>query len=208
MILDKIKKELKNRFNSLEIFYGDPEEKRSIFFDIGYGERVVLFFLPLDTNSKKELLIYRMPLEVLFESIRRFIEVKPPVGYRIRFFISYDDKDKYHPLLDHVEKFGKNKFLLVVNLEEAGLGNEKLIINNLPEEFLLKIDRVLKENLFVIKKSRLKEWALADYLQMKVVEFRSLPNKFKNSVNADFYDGKRRDFIVMIIFAILKRVLK
>ncbi|MEZ0323345.1 MAG: hypothetical protein ABWJ98_03425 [Hydrogenothermaceae bacterium] len=200
---------MKKKFDLLDIYDESFDGSRVVYFDIGYGEKFVIFALPIGKDFDISLLKYRMPLEVLKESVRRFIEVKPPTGYRIRFLISFDKDDKYRPVVFHISGIGKDKILLVINLEEAGLGNEKVVINGLDSIFLLKIDRVLKDIGLKIGKIHKKDTlSLTDRIDVRILEFISYPNKFKGLLKEEFFDKKRRDFIVVFIFTFLKKIFR
>lgn len=209
MILDELKRDLNRKFGLSDIYDESSISGRALYFDIGYGEKFVLFTLPTDKNFDLSLFKYSMPLEVLKESVRRFIEIKPPTGYRIRFLISFDKEDRYNPVISHISKIGKDKILILVNLEETGLGNEKIVINGLDYISLLKIDKILDENRFRIGKIFRKDGiSLAYKTDIKVLEFVSFPNEFKDVLKREFFDKKRRDFIVMFIFTFLKKVFR
>ncbi|MCX7739278.1 MAG: hypothetical protein N2Z80_07750 [Hydrogenothermaceae bacterium] len=206
VVFKDIKKRLTTKFKDLNFLEETfPEGSLNLYFDVGYGEKFVIFFLPIDREFNPNLLIHFAPLEVFFESVRRFLEIKPPVGYRVRFFLS---SGGFKNLLDHLEKLGRYRVLLVVNLEETGIGNEKIVINGLSGNILYKIDKILNNQGLSTRKINIKEENHLEDRIMSTMQFRSIPNKYKNILPKDLYEVKRRDYIVLLIFLIITSVFK
>lgn len=206
VVFKDIKKKLITKFRELNLLEeAFPEGSLNLYFDVGYGEKFVVFFLPIYREFNPNLLIYFAPLEVFFEFVRRFLEVKPPVGYRVRFFLS---SGGFKNLLDHLEKLGRDRVLLVVNLEETGIGNEKIVINGLSDKILYKIDKILKNQGLSTRKINIKEENPLEDRMISIIQFRSIPNKHKNLLPKDLYEVKRRDYIVLLIFLIITSVFK
>lgn len=195
-----IKRKLESRFKEINI----KEERDNLYFDIGYGEKFVIFFLPLEKEFDPNLLLDYAPIEVFFESVRRLKEVKPPVGYRVRFLVSPEEKS-FH---SHIKKIGIDRVLLVVNLRETGIGNEKIVVNNLSSKILYKIDKTLKNHGLRTGKLKIKEGKFLHLPDVDVIQFSSYPNNYKRVLPKGLFDPKRRDYIVLLIFLLTKSVLE
>lgn len=208
--LKQLETELKNRFKDIKLNWDFIESKgANLFFDIGFGEKFVIFTLPIGKDFKPENLVNFYSLEILFESVRRFIHVNPPKGFRVRFLITDSRDGDLLNLKLHIDKLGKERILTIINLDELGLGNEKLVINGLDSRMIFKINKVIKENGLNVKMIKWKKNCMAEKIPgINIIEFKSYPNKFIDLLPKDFFDEKRKNYATGLIFLIVTQVFK
>lgn len=207
----EIEKRLKNKFKNLNLNFDFVEGRKvNIFFDVGFGEKFVIFVLPLESNYDLESLLNFSSLEVLFESIRRFIQVNPPKGFRVRFVITDNNDNSFTNLRLNTDKLGReDRILMILNIKETGVGNEKIVINGLESDLIFKINKLIKENGLNTKLIRWKEDCMADKISnINVLEFKTYPNNFANILPKDFFDKKRVAYITTLISLIVTQVFK
>lgn len=206
----EIEKRLKNKFKNLNLNFDFANGRKvNIFFDVGFGEKFVIFVLPFENNYDLESLLNFSSLEVLFESIRRFIQVNPPKGFRVRFILTDNNDNSFTNLRLHTDKLGRDRILMILNIKETGVGNERIVINGLEGNLIFKINKVIKENGLNTKLIRWKEDCMADKISnINVLEFRTYPNNFANILSKDFFDKKRVAYITTLIFLIVTQVFK
>lgn len=208
--LKQFEAKFKNRFKEIKINWDFIENKGvNLFFDIGFGEKFVIFTLPVGKDFKPENLSNLYSVEILFESVRRFIHVNPPKGFRVRFLITDNRDGDLLNLKLHIDKLGKERILTIINLHELGLGNEKLVINGLDSRMIFKINRVIKENGLNVKMIKWKRGCMADKIPgINIIEFKSYPNNFIELLPKDFFDEKRKNYAVGLLFLIVTQVFK
>lgn len=185
------------------------EEEGLLYFDVGFGEKFVFFVLPVWRYFSLNALSGFMSVEVFFETVRRFVEVKPPKGYRARFIIFDSHERGYNVLKNHLNFTGYERVLILINLKDLGLGNEKVVINGLSSKLIYRIVKTLRENGLITGIINLKEGALSEEIKgVNLLEFVSYPNNFKDRLTRQMYDIRRRDFGVTLTMLILDSVLK
>lgn len=201
VVAKHIKKRIKSKYYDIKIV----EEKSLLYFDIGIGEKFVIFTLPVEPDFSFGSLVGFMSVEVFLEIIRRFVEINPPKGHRVRFIVFKE----YPMLFEHLTSLGTERVLLLVNVKELGLGNEKVVINCLSGEVITKIHRIIKQNGLSLGMVRVENLTFPDKVGgLEILQFSSFPNPYKTKMPKDIYDVKRRDFGVALAILLTSSVIR
>lgn len=200
-----LKKVLKKKYPDIKIV----EDKHLLHFDVGFGEKFTVFVLPVWPGFSLNSLTGFMSVEVFLETVRRFVEVRLPRGFRVRFVVFNSDEKVCKELSTHLTHVGLDRVLILINLKDLGLGNEKVVINGLNGRLVYRIEKTLKENGLNTKMINIREKTLSDIITgIDILEFVSYPNVFKERLTKEMYDIRRRDFGVTLAILILNSVLK
>ncbi len=187
----------------------------NLFFDIGYGSYYFFVILPYDskTQSINNLSFYGS-YKVIKELIRRSLQISSPKGYRIRFLFS--DLTYYNNagLIEHIKNINTEKVLGILNVQNSGLGNEKIVIKNY--RYLIdkytenKIDNILSKIGESVNKIPMKEYTNVDLIiqNSPIIWFYSYPNVHKNKLHYSFLSKDKIKKTAYILFSILKNIYR
>lgn len=204
-VVKNIKKGLKKKYPDIKIV----EDGHLLHFDVGFGEKLAVFVLPVWQGFSLGSLSGLTSVEVFLETVRRFVEVKPPKGYRARFIVFDGREEGLQAVNDHITSIGHSRVLILINLRELGLGNEKIVINGLSGRFIYRIAKTIRENGLSTGMINLRQRTLSDIVKgIDILEFVSFPNSFKDRLTGEMFDTRRRDFGVTLLTLILNSVLK
>ncbi|WP_456401745.1 hypothetical protein [Persephonella sp.] len=188
------------------------EITRNIYFDIGYGAYFLFLVFPYDSRYQtKDSLDFYGSFQVTKELIRRLLEVKKPSGYRIRvIFTDYKYID-YLPLKEHLKKIDPDLILAVINTENSGLGNEKLILKtdkHIIDSFHFnRIYELFRQMDIPFKTDRYSGFYFPD-LKVPVVWFSSQPNGNLYSLKKEFLSKKLIENFASNLFYIMNNLYK
>ncbi|NPA52048.1 MAG: hypothetical protein GXO22_04065 [Aquificae bacterium] len=187
----------------------------NLFFDFGYGNYYFLIVLPYDSLEQSlKNLNFIGSYKVTKELIRRIFEVSAPKGYRIRFLFCDHAYHNNIGLVEHIKNINTDKILAVMNLQDTGLGNEKLITKNyryLLDEYtqrkIIKIANKIGES---IKSTVMDDFSNIDLIikDIPIIWFYSFPNRYKTSLHYNFLPKIYTKKISYILFSIIKNLYR
>ncbi|WP_457644492.1 hypothetical protein [Persephonella sp.] len=185
---------------------------KNFYFDIGYGAYFLFLIFPYDSRYQtKDSIDFYGGFQVTKEIIRRLLEVKKPSGYRIRVLFSDYKYSGYKPLKEHLKKIDKDLILSIINTENTGLGNEKLIIRtdkNIIDNFHFRRIKYLLEVLNLpLKTDRLEAFYFPDF-KVPVVWFASQPNNNIYTLKKEFLNRELIDKFASNLFYIMNNLYK
>ncbi len=185
----------------------------NFFFDIGYGADIFYIVFPYDSLKQNERsLSFRGSFEVLKEITRRLLNVTKPKGFRIRILI-YDHRFHFnYGLKKHLDNINISRVLSVLNLQDCGLGNEKIVIKN--NRYMLDnmtealIYRELYRIGIEVDRINLFEFSDIDtvFKNKPIVWFLSYPVNKKHNIDYTFLKREYSGKVSAFIFSILKNV--
>ncbi len=185
---------------------------KNIYFDIGYGAYFLFLVFPYDSRFQtKDCLDFYGSFQVTKEIIRRLLEVKKPSGYRIRVLFSDYKYADYRPLKEHIKKIDNDLILSIINTENCGLGNEKLIVKsekNIIDRFHFdRINRLMKNLNLSIKTDRYEGLYFPDF-KIPVVWFASQPNNNIYTLKKEFLNRNLIERFASNLFYIMNNLYK
>ncbi|ACO04010.1 MAG TPA: hypothetical protein DEP48_00170 [Persephonella sp.] len=188
------------------------ESVKNIYFDIGYGAYFLFLVFPYDSRYQtKDSIDFYGSFQVTKEIIRRLLEVKKPSGYRIRVLFSDHKYTGYRPLKEHIKKIDSDLILSIINTENSGLGNEKLIIKtdrNIIDSFHFeRIKHLLGKLNLPLKTDRLEAFYFPDF-KVPVVWFSSQPNNNIYTLKKEFLNRELIDRFASNLFYIMNNLYK
>ncbi len=187
----------------------------NLFFDVGYGADIFFIIFPYDSKIQSiEDLSFKGSFFVLKEIIRRILNVTKPKGFKIRVLLCDLRFHLNYGLKFHLKKMDKSRIISVLNIQDTGLGNEKLVVKNI--RYI--IDGLMEANILTglnrlgmqIERTVLKEFSNIDELinNKSIIWLLSYPNKYKHKLNHFFLSKEFYDDAATMLFLILKNALK
>ncbi|NPA57772.1 MAG: hypothetical protein GXN94_00615 [Aquificae bacterium] len=186
---------------------------KNFFFDIGIGGRILLIHFPFDSRfSQPDSLSFHGSFQATLHLAQKLNRVKHPRGFRIRFLFSDMYLSRYAGLGEHLKAVGKERVLFVFNMENVGVGNEKLVLkerrNLLGRKLFSRISFLLHRIGREVATDSLKDYSGIDGLPVQVVWFNSQPNQFLYHLKKDFLNGKLITGFVNTAFYLINNVYK
>ena len=165
------------------------------YFDIGVGAYFLYINFPYDSVFQDtESINFYASFKTLLYLLEKFINVKHPKGYRIRIIISDMLYKDYEGLYEHFKKIDTDRVLSVINIQNCGLGNEKLIIKNrrnlIDSYHYTKLKRIFKGQKIIFQEEKLKDYSRIDRIRLPIIWFSSQPNEFLYSLKKEFINEK------------------
>ncbi len=199
MDLKKIKKDLKI-YEGIDFkFYNNG----ILYSDIGYGDKFVILYLNLEDKSLSTLRDFSS-YQVFKEILKRFITISYPAGFRTRFILSLkQDIYTFKKYIDEV--VGNEKVLDLFILDSVGVGNEKIMANNLSSNKIMKVREII-ENFGLCTDLIIDKELILDNFNADSFIVKSFPNCFLKKLDNSFYNEKLRDRTVFMITTILKKL--
>ncbi len=183
----------------------------NFFFDIGYGTDIFYIVFPYDSLKQNERnLSFRGSFEVLKEITRRLLNITKPKGFRIRILICDHRFHFNYGLKKHLENINMSRVLSVLNLQDCGLGNEKIVVKN--NRYMLDntteslIYRELYRMGIYMDRINLFEFSDIDtvFKDKPIVWLLSYPVNKKHNIDYTFLKREYSGKVSAFIFSILK----
>ncbi|WP_457625719.1 hypothetical protein [Persephonella sp.] len=189
------------------------KEYKNLFFDIGVGTYFLYINFPFDSRFQyTDSLSFYGSFSSLLSLIKKLIDIKHPRGYRTRVIISDMMFSDYEGLYNHIKNTDKEKILSITNIENCGIGNEKLIIKNrknlLDSFHYRKIKKILKKAGKSYPEETLKDYSNIDRINIPVIWFASQPNENLYNLKKEFLNEKLILNFVNDLFFILNKLYK
>ena len=165
------------------------------YFDIGVGAYFLYINFPYDSvfYDEKSINFYGS-FKTLLYLLEKFINVKHPRGYRIRVIASDMLHKDYEGLYQHFKNIDADRVLSVINIQNCGLGNEKIIIKNrrnlIDSYHYAKIKKIFEGQKFSFQEEKLKDYSNIDRIKLPIIWFSSQPNEFLYSLKKEFINEK------------------
>ena len=165
------------------------------YFDIGVGAYFVYINFPYDSLFQdEENISFYSSFKTLLYLLDKFINVKHPRGYRIRIIASDMLHKDYEGLYRHFENIDTDRVLSVINIQNCGLGNEKLIIKNrrnlIDSYHYSKLKKIFERQKISFQEEKLKDYSNIDRVKLPIIWFSSQPNEFLYSLKKEFINEK------------------
>jgi hypothetical protein len=113
----------------------------AVSFFIGYGEKFFIYYLSIkDLEKLSDFSAYIVFKEIL----DRYMKVGYPKGFRTRFFINFNND--FQCLRKNLKELKKDDVLLLFLLNNAGVGNEKLAVNNINKNLIKRLEKLIENN--------------------------------------------------------------
>ncbi|WP_293445723.1 hypothetical protein [Persephonella sp.] len=165
------------------------------FFDIGLGAYFTYINLPFDSFfTNAENINFYSSFKTFLYLLEKLINIKHPKGYRIRVLISDMLYKEYEGIYQHLKKIDTDRVLSVINIQNCGLGNEKLIIKNrrnlIDSYHYKKLKKIFEKQEISFQEEKLKEYSNIDRIKLPVIWFSSQPNEFLYSLKKEFLNEK------------------
>ena len=187
----------------------------NFYIDIGYGNYFFYLILPYDSKIQKiEDLNFLGSYRVLKEIIRRLLKVSYTKGYRVRVLICDLKNHLNIGLKKHFENINISRVLGALNLQDTGLGNEKLIVKNirylLDRDMEKRIIKILDKLGVKVERYPMREFSNVDEIvqDIPIVWFYSYPNTNKNSLHSAFLNREFINHSAFVNFSILKNLYR
>ncbi|SNZ11058.1 hypothetical protein SAMN06265182_1995 [Persephonella hydrogeniphila] len=189
------------------------KEYRNIFLDIGVGTYFIYINLPVDSRFQDiNSLSFYGSLSTLIYLLEKLISIKYPKGYRTRIIISDMLFSDYEGLYNHINKIDKDKILSIINIENCGIGNEKLIIKNrrnlLDSFHYIRIKKILEKAGKTYNEEKLEDYSNIDRINLPVIWFASQPNESLYNLKKEFLNEKLILNFVNDLFFIINKLYK
>jgi len=186
---------------------------KNFYFDIGIGANFLFVHFPFDSRfSDPDGLSFYGSFNTVIQLAQKLGKVKHPKGFRIRFLFSDMYLSHYEGLKKHINKIGKDMILALFNIENAGVGNEKLIIkdskNLLDTNLLEKISRVFSKVEKELNYQCLRDYSTIGEIGLPVIWFSSQPNIFLYHLKKEFLNEKLISEHVSTIFYLINNIYK
>lgn len=178
------------------------KNERSIFFDIGYGDKFFIYYMEIkDLDKLSDFSTYTIFKEI----VNKYIKIGYPKGFRTRFFINFDDN--VQKLKKNIDDIKKENVLLVFRLNNAGVGNEKFAVNNLRKNLVRKLEKLIENyglytSLIVDKEF---DFNLED---VNTLWLKPYPNNFYQSLDKRFFSEELKNKAVFTINIVSKKILE
>ena len=196
-----IQKDLK-KYPNLRLNVVSIENKSCIFFDVGYGDKFFIYYLSIkDLERLSDFSTYTVFKEIL----DRYIKVGYPKGFRTRFFINFSDDIQC--LRKNLEEIKKDNILLLFLLNNAGVGNEKLAVNNLNKNLVKRLEKLIENNGLDTSLILDKDFTL-DFEGINTIWLKPYPNKFYQSLDKKFFSQELKNKAIFIINLISKKIFE
>jgi len=165
------------------------------YFDLGVGAYFLYINLPYDSFFQdKESINFYGSLKTVLYLLEKFVKVKHPKGYRIRIIASDLLYKDYQGLYHHFKNIDLDRVLSVINIQNCGLGNEKLIIKNrrnlIDSYHYTKLKKIFNRQEVTFQEEKLKDYSNIDMIGLPVIWFNSQPNEFLYSLKKEFINEK------------------
>ncbi|NPA17033.1 MAG: hypothetical protein GXO05_04740 [Aquificae bacterium] len=202
---DSVRIDIKTKKNS--------KTGRNLYFDIGIGANFLFVHFPFDSRfSDPDGLSFHSSFNTAIQLAEKLGQVKHPKGFRIRFLFSDMYLSNYEGLKKHLKKLDRDRILAIFNIENAGVGNEKLIlkdIENLLDKTLLeKVSDVFSRIEKELRCERLKDYSTIGEIGLPVIWFASQPNLFLYHLKKEFLNEKLISEHVNTIFYLINNIYK
>jgi hypothetical protein len=179
-------------------------KSRNFFVDVGLGSRFIIILFPFDSRfQSKDDLSFWGSLQLFLTLLRRFKNFQSDI-LKIRFLAVDFKYSNYIELKKHLEHL--DNVLAVYNLDNSGIGNEKLIVKT--NRYI--IDKYHFEKISEIFKQRNKKFyydVSSDYVEMgikkTVIWFNSQPNEYLYILKKEFLNKNLYLDMSEIIFEII-----
>ncbi len=201
-----------NNIHSVEINL-DIEKKKyksqSTFIDFGIGGNVIIILFPFDSRFQKyENLDFYGSFKLFYYLLKRFKNFSSNI-YRIRFLAIDFKYTNYFPLYEHIKKL--ENVIAIYNVENSGLGNEKLIIKTykyiIDKTHYNKILKIFKENKKNITPAKSEEFVKFP-VNKPIIWFNSQPNMNLYKLDKNFLTDRFILEVSQDIFEIIKNSYK
>ncbi|RUM61119.1 MAG: hypothetical protein DSY66_02870 [Persephonella sp.] len=152
-------------------------KSKNIFIDFGLGGNFIIILLPFDSRFQNyDSLDFYGSFKLFKYLLKRFKNFQSDI-YRLRFLITDFKYTNYISLKEHIKNL--EEVIAIYNIENSGLGNEKLIIKT--DRYIL--DKILYKRIINIfnKKKKFISPAMSDELvnlpeNYPIIWFNSQPN--------------------------------
>ncbi|MBX0312121.1 MAG: hypothetical protein JHC31_10160 [Sulfurihydrogenibium sp.] len=196
-----IQKDLK-KYPNLKLNVFNENNNSCIFFDIGYGDKFFIYYLSIEDLEKlSDFSTYTVFKEIL----DRYMKVGYPKGFRTRFFINFNND--FQCLIENLKKLKKDDILLLFLLNNAGVGNEKLAVNNINKSLIRRLERLIKNNGLDISLIIDKDFNL-NFEDINTLWLKPYPNKFYKILDKNFFSEEFKNRAVFTINLISKKIFE
>lgn len=191
----------------------DIEEKKyksqNIFIDFGIGGNFIIILFPFDSRYQKfDNLDFYGSFKLFYYLLKRFKNFNSNI-YRIRFLAIDFKYSNYFPLYQHIKNL--ENVIAIYNVENSGLGNEKLIMKTykyiIDKEHYRKILKIFHKN-----KKNLTPAVSSEFVKFPVdkpiVWFNSQPNINLYNLDKKFLTDKFILEVSQDIYEIIKNSYK
>ena len=176
----------------LEFKFEQKNRKSELVYgDIGMGGKFIVILFPYDSRFQNvEKLDFWGSFQLFQTLIKRFENLSSDI-YRIRF-IAVDFKySNYRHFIEHISKF--KKVVAVYNIENSGLGNEKLIIKTqryiIDRKHLTNIEKIFRTKNLMLLKDYSSEFIIFP-IRKPIIWFKSQPNENIYKLDKEFLSDK------------------
>jgi hypothetical protein len=196
-----IQKELK-RCPNLKLNVVNEKNNSCIFFDIGYGDKFFIYYLNIEDLEKlSDFSSYTVFKEIL----DRYMKVGYPKGFRTRFFINFSND--LQCLKKNLENIKKDDILLLFLLNNAGVGNEKLAVNNINKNLIKRLEKLIENNGLDTSLILDKDFNF-NFEGINTLWLKPYPNEFYKILEKKFFSEEFKNKAVFTINLISKKIFE
>jgi len=196
-----IQKDLK-KYSDLKLNVVGEKDNSCIFFDIGYGDKFFIYYLSItDLDKLSDFSTYIVFKEIL----DRYMKIGYPRGFRTRFFINFNND--FQCLRKNLKELKKDDILLLFLLNNAGVGNEKLAVNNINKNLIKRLEKLIENNGLDTSLILDKDFNF-EFEGINTLWLKPYPNEFYNILDKKFFSEEFKNKAVFTINLISKKIFE
>ncbi len=200
--LEKIIQKDLRKYPDLKLNVINEKNNSCIFFDIGYGEKFFIYYLSIkDLEKLSDFSTYTVFKEIL----DRYMKVGYPKGFRTRFFINFSNDLQCSK--KNLENIKKDDILLLFLLNNAGVGNEKLAVNNINKNLIKRLEKLIENNGLDTSLILDKDFNF-DFEDINTLWLKPYPNEFYQILDKKFFSEEFKNKAVFTINLISKKIFE